>query len=57
MHQVRFAAAEHLREHQPEIVADFLKRLQEHLPRLRVDAVDDLQQFGLGVDKILVLLR
>ena len=39
-----------------EIVADFLERLHEHLPRLRVDAVDDFEQLRLGLDQIVVLL-
>ena len=33
--QVRLAAAENLDEHRAEILADFLERLDEHLPRLR----------------------
>ena len=54
--QVRLAAAEDLDEHRAEIVADFLERLHEHLPRLHVDAVDDFEQLRLGRDQIVVLL-
>ena len=53
--QVRLPAAEHLDEQRPEIFTDLSESIGKHLLRLRVDAVDHLQQLLLGLNEVVIL--
>ena len=53
--QLRMAPLEEGAEHVAEVVADFFKRLEEHLAGLPVDLADDFQELRFGLNHVILL--